>query len=44
MSTDEIVLAKELEKSAPQAIRNIDPMLYLDKDNLIKYAVEREEI
>lgn len=44
MTTDEIVLAKELEKSAPQQIRSIDPMLYLDKDNLIKYAVERDEI
>jgi len=44
VSADEIVLAKELQKNAPAMIRNVDPMVFLDHTNLVKYAIEREDI
>jgi hypothetical protein len=44
VSADEIVLAKELQKNAPAMIRNVDPMVFLDKNNLLNFAIEREEI
>jgi len=44
LNTDEIVLAREMEKRESSIRSSIDPMVFLDKENLIKYAIDRELI
>jgi predicted RNA-binding Zn-ribbon protein involved in translation (DUF1610 family) len=44
MSADEIVLAREVQRKAISVNKTLDPMLFLDKDSLIRYGIDREDI
>jgi hypothetical protein len=44
LNADEIVLAREMEKKEISGKIAIDPMLFLDKANLMRYAIDREVI
>lgn len=44
LNPDEIVLARELEKKTVSGKIGIDPMIFLDKSNLIRHAIDRSLI
>jgi len=41
LNPDEIVLAREMEKREVAGKIAIDPMVFLDRDNLMRYAIDR---
>jgi len=44
LDADEIVTVRSLEKAAVSLNKTLDPMIFLDRDNLAKWAIERDEI
>lgn len=44
LEADELVLAREIQRKAIVENKTLDPMIFLDKENLMKYAIEREDI
>lgn len=44
LSTNELVLAREMEKRESASSMSIDPMILLDHENLQRYAIERRTI
>ena len=44
LDADEIVTVRSLEKAAVSLNKTLDPMIFLDRDNLAKWAIDRDEI
>jgi hypothetical protein len=44
MQADEIVLARSLQETFKSSYNSADPLMFLDKDNLSRWAFERSEI
>jgi predicted RNA-binding Zn-ribbon protein involved in translation (DUF1610 family) len=44
LDADELVTVRSLEKAAVSLNKTLDPMIFLDRDNLSKWAIERDEI
>ena len=44
LDANELVTARDMEQRAIRENRSLDPMVFLDKDNLLNWAVDREDI
>lgn len=44
LDADEIVLVREMEKTAYKNNLSLDPMIFLDRENLVHWGIEREDI
>jgi predicted RNA-binding Zn-ribbon protein involved in translation (DUF1610 family) len=44
MSADEIVLSRKIQRNSISTNKTLDPMILLDKESLIRYGIEREDI
>ncbi len=44
LNSEELVTARDMEQVAVRENRSLDPMVFLDKDNLMKYAIDRDVI
>ena len=44
LDSNELLTARDMEQKAFRENRALDPMVFLDKDNLMKWAVDREDI
>jgi predicted RNA-binding Zn-ribbon protein involved in translation (DUF1610 family) len=44
LEVDELVLVREMQKTAFKNNTSLDPMIFLDRENLIRLGVEREDI